>query len=246
MSLERVGKALRAIRLRRGWTQGDLARRARVPRGAISRAERGHLASLNFEAVEKLARTLDAQLDVRLRWRGEELDRLLNAGHSAMHEHLAKTFAAVPEWVIAPEVSFAIWGERGVIDILAFHRPTRRLLVIELKTAIVDIQDLIGTLDCKRRLARQVARDRGWDPLGVSIWLVVADTRTNHRRVAAHRTVLGTVFREDGTRMRAWLHSPAGDVAALSYMPIADGAGTRTQLTGRKRASGPPRVATRA
>src|SRR5438477_1878403 len=159
MSLERVGKALRAIRLRRGWTQGDLARRARVPRGAISRAERGHLASLNFEAVEKLARTLDAQLDVRLRWRGEELDRLLNAGHSAMHEQMAQLFGKVPEWIVTPEVSFAVWGERGVIDILAFHLPTRRLLVIELKTAIADIQDLIGTLDRKRRLARQIARD---------------------------------------------------------------------------------------
>ncbi len=61
-----------------------------------------------------------------------------------------------------PEVSFAVYGERGVIDILAWHPGERALLVIELKTEIVDIQDLIGTVDRKRRLARVVARDRGW------------------------------------------------------------------------------------
>lgn len=33
-----------------------------------------------------------------------------------------------------PEVSFSIYGQRGVIDILAWHAATRSLLVIELKT----------------------------------------------------------------------------------------------------------------
>jgi len=39
-------------------------------------------------------------------------------------------FEEVGGWQPAPEVSFAYFGERGVIDILAFHHPTRRLLVI--------------------------------------------------------------------------------------------------------------------
>jgi hypothetical protein len=67
-----------------------------------------------------------------------------------------------PGWSIAPEVSFSIWGERGLIDILAWHAPTRSLLVIELKTAIVDVSGLVGTVDRKRRLAPEIARSRGW------------------------------------------------------------------------------------
>jgi len=55
--------------------------------------------------------------------------------------------------------------------------------VIELKTAIADVNELLGTADRKRRLAAQVARERGWDPRTVSQWLIVADTRTNRRRL---------------------------------------------------------------
>ena len=120
---------------------------------------------------------------------------MLNARHSELHELVARWFAEeLPEWVLAPEVSFAIYGERGVIDILAWHEPTRSLLVIELKTAIADVNELLGTMDRKKRLAAQVARDRGWDPLTVSQWLIVADTRTNRRRLDAHMTVIRNAF----------------------------------------------------
>src|SRR3989304_5100334 len=209
MTPTRIGAAIRAIRMRRGWTQIELARRAGVARGAISAVERGHLARLTFESLERIARTLDASVDVRLSWRGDELDRLLNRDHSAMHEQVARLLQGSPGWTFAPEVSFAYFGERGIIDILAFHHPTRRLLVIELKTTIVDVQEHMGTMDRKRRLAIRIARDRGWFPAGVSVWLVIADTRTNHRRIAAHRTTLRAAFPQDGRRIRSWLRAPS-------------------------------------
>ena len=89
-----------------------------------------------------------------------------------MHEELARLFDALPDWVTAPEVTFAIYGERGAIDILAWHAPTRSLLVIELKTEIVDVQETVGTLDRKRRLAAKVAAERGWAPASISAWLL--------------------------------------------------------------------------
>jgi hypothetical protein len=45
------------------------------------------------------------------------------------------------------------------------------LLVVEVKTAIVDVAELLGTLDGKRRLAVRVARERGWQPTATSSWL---------------------------------------------------------------------------
>lgn len=48
-----------------------------------------------------------------------------------------------------PEVSFSIYGERGVIDLLAWHGPSRTLLVIELKTEVVDAAEMLGVLDRK-------------------------------------------------------------------------------------------------
>ena len=140
---------------------------------------------------------------------------------SARHAKLVESIIAElrrdsPEWEVLPEVSFSIWGERGVIDILAWHPGRRALLVIEVKTEIVDVGEMLGTFDRKRRLARDIALERGWDPLTVSAWLVVADGRTNERRIADHRTTLRAAYPDDGRRVRSWLADPEGSLAALS------------------------------
>ena len=126
-------------------------------------------------------------------------------------------FAGLLAWIAQPEVSFSIYGERGVIDILAWHAGPRALLLIEIKTDIVDVNELLGTLDRKRRLARQVAAERGWNALEVGVWLVVAEGTTNRRRVEAHRSVLRSVLPDDGFRVRTWLRDPVGVLAALSF-----------------------------
>jgi hypothetical protein len=179
--------------------------------------ERGHLDTVSLRMLRRVAAALDIRVVVSGRWRAGDLDRLLNARHSELHELVARWFAAeLPEWVLAPEVSFAIYGERGVIDILAWHEPTRSLLVIELKTAIADMNELLGTADRKRRLAAQVARERGWDPLTVSQWLVVADTRTNRRRVDTHMTVIRNAFPDGTWAMRRWLRRPRDTIVAMT------------------------------
>ncbi|MBA3779763.1 MAG: hypothetical protein H0X16_10790 [Chloroflexi bacterium] len=108
-----------------------------MSRSAVSLIERGRLDELRFGTALRVAAALEVRLEVRARWRGGDLDRLLNAGHSALHESLARYLQALSGWVFAPEVSFAIYGERGIIDILAWHPGRRALLVIELKTDIV-------------------------------------------------------------------------------------------------------------
>jgi hypothetical protein len=140
--------------------------------------ERGHLGGQSLDDIRAVAAALDMRIDLVARWRAGDLDRLLNGGHSALHESVARMFRdKVPGWVLAPEVSFAIYGERGVIDILAWHPGRRALLVIELKTDLADMNEVAGTFDRKRRLARQIALERGWDPLTVSAWLIVVDGR---------------------------------------------------------------------
>ena len=70
-----------------------------------------------------------------------------------MHEALARYLGSLPGWVHAPEVSFAIFRERGVIDILAFHSATGSLLVIELKTELVSLEELLTAMDVQLRHA---------------------------------------------------------------------------------------------
>lgn len=239
MDDQRIGAAIRAVRVRRRWRQQDVARAAGLSRATVSRLERGHLGEVALSVIRQAAAALDIRIDLTPRWRAGELDRLLNARHSAMHEELARLFNDLPGWVAQPEVSFSIYGERGVIDILAWHAGHRALLVIEIKTDIVDINELMGTLDRKSRLAIRVARERGWQAKTVGLWLVVADSDPNRRRVAAHRVVLRSLLPHRGAHLRAWLRDPAGPCRALTFW----GPRSRRLYSGLSRRPNPSRSA---
>lgn len=217
MDAARVGAIFRAVRLRRGLRQADVARLAGVSPKVISRIESGAIDGVVVDRVMRVAKALDIRLEWNAWWRGGELDRMVNAGHAAMHESVARWLRA-SGWLIAPEASFSIYGERGVIDVLAFEPASRALLVVELKTQLVDVQELLEAVDRYRRLAPVVARERGWDVETVSAWVVLRDTPTNRRRLADHATVLRSAFPTDGRSMRGWLARPRGQVAALSFL----------------------------
>jgi transcriptional regulator with XRE-family HTH domain len=228
----RLGSAIRLIRQRRRWTQQELGARAGVSKSTISRIERGHVRTLSVATIQDVAGELDIRIDLVPRWRSGDLDRLLNRRHSNLHELVASWFGeVVPDWVLAPEVSYSIYGERGVIDILAWHPGRRALLIIELKTDIVDVNDLVGSADKRRRLARAIAKERGLDPATVSVWVVVAPGRTNQRRLATHRRMLRTAFPSDGRTIHGWLRNPVGAVSALSMWPDSTPGKPRQDLT---------------
>jgi transcriptional regulator with XRE-family HTH domain len=213
----RFGSAVRMARIRRGWRQEDVADRAGVSRGTVGRIECGRAAALTLAVTRRVCVALEIDLELQPRGRGSDLDRLVNARHSALHEtvarHVATDFA---DWVLVSEVSFNIWGERGVIDLLLWHPGRRALLIIELKSELVDPGDLLSTMHRRRRLARQIAAEQGWDPATVSVWVIVSRSRTNERRLRQFRTMLRTAFPDDGRRMRGWLRDPVGSVAGCS------------------------------
>jgi transcriptional regulator with XRE-family HTH domain len=219
MDDQRIGAVLRAIRIRKRWRQSDLAARAHVSPTVVRRIEHGGSASVPLGKVRLVAGALGARLEAYVRWEGTDLPRLLDERHAAMHEALAGMFASLEGWVIEPEVSFSIHGERGIIDILAWHPKRRMLLVIELKTEVVEIGMLLGKMDQRRRLAANVAMRYGWDPTAVSTWVVIADGRTNRRTVAAHRRVLRQKFPVDGRSVRGWLRDPRDRIDALGFLP---------------------------
>lgn len=237
MDSSRLGRGLRAIRIRAGSTQNEVAGTAKVRRAVIGAVERGDLARVRVEQLSAIATALRADVDLVLRWNGTELDRLLNAGHSAMHELVVGILAAAG-WEVVPERSFSIWGERGVIDILAWHAATRTLLVVELKTEIVEVQRLIGTVDRYRRLAPQAVRELGWEPRVVAAWVAVADSPTNRRRLSEHAGVLRAAFPSDGRTVPGWLRSPAGPLAALSFLSDARVANRTAARSSRRRVRG--------
>ncbi len=219
MDDQRIGAALRALRLRRRVRQSDASAAAGIPRSVAMRIESGRLEVVRFGDLRQYATSLGARFEGSVRWQGADLDRLLNRGHARLHEAMARWLRDVDGWLTLPEVSFAHYGDRGVIDVVAWHAASRTLLVIELKTRIADVNDLMATMDVRRRMAPQIARDHGWEPGAIGLWVVIAPARLNARVLAEHATVLRTKFPADGRTMRRWLAHPSGEIAALSFMP---------------------------
>jgi transcriptional regulator with XRE-family HTH domain len=219
MDDRRIGLALRAIRVRKGWRQTDVALRAHMSPATVGRIERGAAAAVPLGMLRRLASALGARFETFVRWDGADLARLLYARHGAMHEAVARLFASADGWVFEPEVSFSLHGERGVIDILAWHPGRRMLLVVELKTEVVEVGMLLAKMDQRRRLAANVAPRFGWYPIATSTWVILADSRTNRRALAAHRTVLRTKFPVDGRSVRRWMRDPDERIDALGFLP---------------------------
>ncbi len=238
----RLGLLFRAVRIHLRLRQEDLARLAGVSQSSVSRIERGHFASLPLAVVRAVAQVLEIRLDTVPSWRGGDLERVMNARHSALHEALAARLAGAPGWESAAEVSYSIYGERGVIDRLGFHAGRGMLAIFEIKADLSDPAGLVAQVDRYRRLAAKVARERGWAAGAVSCWAVVADTNTNRRRLAAHRGLLRGAFPADGRTLGEWLRDPVDRVDGLTFLAYPrGGTGTRS-LTTIKRVRVAPRL----
>jgi hypothetical protein len=189
-----------------------------MSQAAVSRVERGVLAGASFGDVQEMVVALGGELDVRIRWRGEELDRLLDATHAAMGEGLVRILTGLG-WECAAEVTFAIRGEQGTVDLLARHPPSGRLVIIENKSVVPDLQKMLSSLDRKFRLAREIAAQRGWRTTGVARAIVLTGTATNRRRAERFGATLKAVLPQDGREMLRWLAQPLGpNPAALWFL----------------------------
>lgn len=229
---QRVGAVMRAMRLRRGLRQADVAVAAGVSAQTVSRLERGRLETLSLRVIRAIGRVLEVRLDLAPWSRHGDLMRFATADHAALVEAIVRELLALG-WEARVEVSFSELGERGFIDILAWHAPTRTLLVIEVKTQIVDVGETAGVLDRKRRLGPRVAAALGWDPAHVSTALVVRKTRTNERLVADHRATFAGLLPLGTRSFRAWLRHPKGVIGAVAFWAVVSASNSRRRAVGR-------------
>lgn len=182
----------------------------------MQRAEGHRLGGVTIRALEQLAQALNANLAVELRWRGAELDRLIDARHAAVANVAARRLEN-SGWVVRSEVSFNHFGDHGRCDLVGWHPGTRALLIVEVKSLVGDLQDLLGRLDIKVRLGHVIARDLGVGRPAVIVGgLVLAENGANRRVVWRH----DALFRRFGTRGRlalAWLRRPDRPVRGLLW-----------------------------
>ena len=238
VSDQQVGALFRAVRIRSGKRQEDVATGARVHRSRISGVERGLLDRVPIGELRAIAAQLEIRVEVGASWRGGDGARIVNERHTRMHELVAARLIGAG-WELATEVTFSEWGERGAIDILAWHAASRTLLIIELKTELADPAGLVAQVNRYRRLAPKIGRDRGWDPVRVAAWVLVAESDPNRRQLAHHNVMLRNAFPLDGHFLRRWLRGPS----AAMHCPDGPVGGAPGAAASRRAAS--PGIASR-
>jgi transcriptional regulator with XRE-family HTH domain len=214
------------LRQRRGWRLVDLAERTGLSRSVLDRIELGEAGRVALGDLESVARALDGQLGLDFRWRGEQLDRLIDERHAMIVDATVAIYRA-SSWDVAVEATFSIYGERGSIDVFAWHPPTQQIAVNEIKASIGEAGDTVLRVDRKTRLAPQIARERGWTCRGVARFLVIGDGSTNRDRIGRHAEIFRTAFPAGTRESLAWIRRPSAPapsgiifVPAVSRRPV--------------------------
>jgi transcriptional regulator with XRE-family HTH domain len=158
----KVGEVVRTFRRRRGLRQRDVAAAAGVSQWSVSAVERGQLEQLTLRAIRRVCSALEIGTPLAPRWRGVELPRLLDARHAALIEEVVARLSSVG-WETVIEYTFQHFGERGSVDVLAWRPDAHALLVVEVKTDLDDMREMLSAIDRKARLVpRLIAAERNW------------------------------------------------------------------------------------
>jgi transcriptional regulator with XRE-family HTH domain len=228
------GSAIRAVRLRRGMTQEQLAVLAGVSRSIESLIERGRCEETSVRTVRRIASILGVSVTLTARWRGAEMAKLLDEAHAALVGSVAERLTAAG-WAVRPEHTFSIWGERGSIDVLAWDPASRALLCVECKTKLPDVQDVLSTMDRKRRLAREMARLEGWEPGFVGSVLILPDETWARNALRRHGAVFDAALPARTVEVRRWLDRPSGDLRGIWFLLNDTGTNAKRRPGGRMR-----------
>jgi hypothetical protein len=177
---------------------------------------------VSLRTLRRVLAALEVRSVVDLSWRGAALDRMLDEEHANL---VAKVVVLLRDlgWTVELEVTYSEFGERGSIDVFAFHEPTGTLLVIEVKTDLPSTEATLRKLDEKERLAGGIARKRfGWHARAFAKIVVMPDTSTLRRRIARHSGVFEQSLPVRGKDIRSWLRSPSGPMSGLWFLSASN------------------------
>lgn len=216
-----LGAVVREARSLVGWSQRELADRARTSHTSIWRIEtcRGDLDLLVVERV-LAALGLRATLSVDDR---TLLDRRRQADgvHARLNGYIGRWLGRVA-WTVATEVMIGDEVPRGWIDTLAFRSADGSLLVEETKTELDDLGRIQRSLAFYEREAMTAAAKLGWAPRRVAALVVALDTAAVARRLSDVRDAAQLAFPATVGGTLEWLRSPAAPPPSGWTLAVAD------------------------
>jgi transcriptional regulator with XRE-family HTH domain len=215
---ERIARLLIAIRHRSGLSQEDLARLADVPRRAIVDLEAGRGGRVALDRIRRMFDAVGGRAKLAVWWNGAAADQLLDAQHAAIVERAVGLFER-RRFETHVEVSFSEFGERGSIDLLTGHPPSRAIAVCEIKSELGSLEATNRTLDAKVRLAPKLALARfGWEPRIISRLLILPERDSLRRLIARHERTMTSLYPARSREVRSWLRHPDAPIRGIWFV----------------------------
>ncbi len=186
----RLGGDLRAIRLRRRWTQAELARRAGIGRSIVGRAERG-VGALDLDALERITVALGVPLVISIG--RDPREDVADAGHLAMQElvlRLARAAGFATQFELATRPSEP-WRSSDV----ALSSARQRVVIdVECWNTFGDVGAASRSSSRKvSELERAAVGKWGAEARAAMVW-VVRDTDRNHDLIARYPEIFASRF----------------------------------------------------
>jgi transcriptional regulator with XRE-family HTH domain len=217
-----VARRVREVRLALGWSQRELARRAELAQSTICRIERATLADMTFDTaavvldVLGVRATLDLQSPLIADGRRQK-----DPGHARCVAYVARRLRRLG-WVTATEVEIVTGSSRGWIDVLAYRESDGLLLVIEVKTDLVDVGMVQRQVAWYERAAWDAARREGWLPREAIGAVLVLATQRTLERVAENRELLRQSFPMSARELTLAVNGEARVASRMRAMAMID------------------------
>lgn len=200
-------------------TQQELATAVGVSRSHIAGIETGR-ANPSLDLVMRIGDVLGIDLQL-VGERPVVIDpRSTDLVHARCSGYVDRRFRRAG-WLTRREVEVVHARSHGWIDLLAFHPVTRELVIVEVKTRLDNLGAIERQLAWYERSATDVAARFGWQPTGVSSWLLLLQSDEVETAVLGSRQVLRDAFECRETEMRAVLRGakpPAPGVRGLALI----------------------------
>jgi transcriptional regulator with XRE-family HTH domain len=235
-----VAALVRHARITIGWSQATLAERMHVSQAKVWRLETAQVGSLDLHSIDRAfdALGLRAVLEVEARHladRGEQRDVVHARLVGAIAERLRRA-----GWLVETEVRTGARGPTGWIDVLAYRAADGALLVIEVKTQLLDAGALLRQISFYEREASFAAGRLGWRPAVVRGVVLGLDSVEVAEAIDRNRELLAPAFPGAVPGLSTWLVTPgspppAGRTLALVDLARRRGPGLlRSPLGGRR------------
>lgn len=223
-----LADVVRSARELIGWTQDQVAVKARTSQATVWRLESGRADHIDLGVVERVLAVLGISITMSATMRHlADRERQRDLVHAVLNGSCARRHAALG-WDVVTEVQIGTDRPRGWIDLLAFRPADRSLLVQETKGDLPDFGGLQRSVAFYAREARTVARQLGWFPRRIVVLVVAIDSGTVADRLRVNRDLVLAAFPADAASTAAWLADPAAPVPGGWTFGLADPRSRRT------------------